>query len=216
MVQGHEEQDIFVRGTNGALVVQSLVSTVAPFSFVDLPHYLYTSELERYRRLRVDVAQTSFFEGREGRTFLELNIANGTTQVIKVVTPVDVILHDLTVTVDEGSLRLSTLVGGTEGGSFSTPLPVIPKNTAAERPTPYYTLQTTISTGGTHTGGTVLDIIRVVASTATSQRSSVGGGIASERGIAANTYYFKLENIGSGSVTGVFSGWWEERPMPHF
>lgn len=216
MIQGHDNQNIYIRGVVGEIVVQPLVSTTAPFTFIDLPHYLYTSAEERYRRLRVDVAQTGFFEGREGRTFYEFSIPSSTTRVIKAVVPVDTILHDLTVIVDNGSLRITTVVGGTEGGVFSTALPAILKNNMTARPTPYYTLQNTLSTGGTHTGGIILDVVRVVASSATAQRSSVGGSISSERGIATGTYYFRLENFGSGDVTGVFSGWWEERPLPNF
>lgn len=32
-----------------------------------------------------------------------------------------------------------------------------------------------------------------------------------ERGIAAGTYYFALNNPGSGTATGVFRAHWEER-----
>ena len=38
------------------------------------PSDLLTSEREKYRRVRVDVGQTGFFDGREFRTFKEISI----------------------------------------------------------------------------------------------------------------------------------------------
>lgn len=216
MVNGHNGQHVWVKGSPANLFVQPLVNTIMPFSAVDLPHYLYTSHMERYRRLRVDVAQTGFFEGREFRTFREFSIPSGSNLVIRANAAVDTILHELTVTVDEGSLRVTTLVGGTPDGAFGEALPVLPKNNMTERPEPIYTSVNTLQAGGSLTGGTALDVIRVVSSTATSQRTTVGGAVSSERGVAVGTYYFKLENISSGDCTGVFSGWWEERPLPNF
>lgn len=37
-----------------------------------------------FDRTKVDAAQTSFFDGREFRSFLELTLAAGASQVIKV------------------------------------------------------------------------------------------------------------------------------------
>lgn len=216
VIQSHTDKYVWVRGANGRLVVQNYTDAVFPFTAIEHPHYLYTSDNERYRRLRVDFAQTGFFLGTEGRTFKELNISAGATYVIRAVLTKDIILHSLSVVIDAGSLRVTTLVGGTEGGTFSENLPIINKNNMSDRPTPLYTLTTSLTAGGTHTGGTTLDVLRVVAANATAQQTSVGSQMSSERGIAAGTYYFKLENISSGSVTGVFSGWWEERDASHF
>lgn len=212
IVHGHNNQGIWVLGSS-YLYVQSLVQTIMPFSTVDLPHYLYTSEKERYRRLRVDVAQTGFFEGREFRTFYEFNVPAGTSQYIRVIAATDVIVHSLSLSVDEGSLRLSTIAGATTSGTYSTPLPVIPKNNMAERPTPVFSSSTELSTGGSLTGGTVIDVVRAVNA---KKDSSIGLDAGSERGIAAGTYFFKLENFGLTVSTGVLSAWWEERPMPNF
>ena len=180
-----------------------------------LSNHLLTSdpmdEVGSRSRVRVDVAQTSFFEGREFRSFLELNIAQGATQVIKVVSPVDFVLFQQTLTVDSGGIRFSAVTGGTEGGSFSTSLPIIGKNRMSDRPTPYYTAQITASTGGTHTGGTEVEVVRVVAAGSTAQQATVGGEMASERGLPAGTYYLKFQNLSNGAATGVYSLFWEER-----
>lgn len=165
------------------------------------------------RRLRVDVAQTSFFAGREFRVFKELNIAapTNTTHVIKVVVPVNVILAGLEVVIDNGFVKVESVTGGTEGGSF-TAMTVFPRNTMTERPFPYYTNQVTISEGGTHTGGTILDIIRLKVENASGAASSVGASQGDERGVAAGTYYFRLINMAStGATEGVFKARWEER-----
>lgn len=76
----------------------------------------------------MDPAQTSFWEGRDFRTFLELNIAASGSLVIRVVALTDLVLQRLAVTIDGGWLKMETVVGGTPGGSFSTTLPVIPGN----------------------------------------------------------------------------------------
>ena len=162
-------------------------------------------------RVRVDVGQTGFWEGREFRSFLELNIAQGATQVVKVVSPVNFVLFQQSISVDAGGIKFSAVTGGTEGGSYSTSLPVIGKNRMTDRPTPYYEAQITLATGGTHSGGTVVEIVRVVAANATAQQSTVGGEISSERGLPAGTYYLKFENISNGATTGVYSLFWEER-----
>lgn len=82
----------------------------------------------------------------------------------------------------------------------------------SEVPPPLYTPQVTLAAGGTHTGGTVLDVLMARAAGATAQASSVGDALSDERGIAAGTYYFRISNEGSGTATGVFSARWEERP----
>lgn len=158
-------------------------------------------------RLRVDVAQTGFFEGREFRTFREWTTATNGSFVIRVTVPLNVILFDLNVTAEEGSARIETLVGGTVGGSFSETLPAINRNNMTDRP--IYSPQVTMAAGGTHTGGTLLDVLRVKTSGNSNFASSVSSGAGDERGIAPNTYYFRITFTG---FIGVFRAWWEERP----
>lgn len=203
--------DVFIKG-DGNIVVQELYSSVQPYTVVDLPHDIYTSTLEKYRRLRVDVAQTGFFEGREFRTFKEFSIATGASYVVKFVCPIDFILFQQSIVIDDGAIKMTATVGGTPGGVFSDTLPIIGKNQMVKRPLPYYTPVTTITAGGTVTGGTVVEIIRVMAAGATAQRQTVGGSQSDERGLAAGTYIIELANVGTGTATGVYSIVWEERP----
>lgn len=161
-------------------------------------------------RLRVDVAQTGFFAGREFRTFQELNIALAAVHVIKVVVPINVILFGLELYLDAGHVDLETVVGGTEGGVFATVLPVFPRNTMSERPTPIYTPVVVLTSGGTHTGGTVLDVLTNKTAANPNFSISVGAQVADERGIGAGTYYFRLTGVEAS--TGIIKARWEERP----
>lgn len=163
-------------------------------------------------RLRVDVAQTGLFAGREFRSFYEFSIGTGQSIYLKFVSPVDFMLFEQALSVDAGGVRFTAYTGGTEAGSFSTALPVIGKNRMASRPSPYYVAQSTIHTGGTHSGGTAVEVFRVVSAGATAQAATVGGQQASERGLPAGTYYLKLEALGNGTATGVYSIMFEERP----
>lgn len=164
------------------------------------------------RRFRVDVGQTGFFAGREFRTFRELNIAPSTTLVIKAVVPINVILFGLKALIEAGHLRLATVAGGTPGGTFSETLPIFGRNNMSERPTPFYTPQVVLTAGGTHTGGTEIDVLRLKANSNTNQASTVGAEGGDERGVAAATYHFRLENLSAtDAITGVFSARWEER-----
>jgi len=121
-------------------------------------------------------------------------------------------LFQQSIVLDDGAIKMTATVGGTPGGTFAESLPIIGKNQMAKRPLPYYVPVTTITAGGTVTGGTVVEIVRVMAAGATAQRQTVGGSQSDERGLAAGEYIVKLENIGSGIATGVYSLVWEERP----
>ena len=169
--------------------------------------------LSDYGRVKVDIAQTSFFRGMNFRTFKEFTVATGTSYVVKIVTLGNVILHGLNVAIEDGALRVLTKAGGTDGGGFSDILPIFNSNNMSVGPDREALIPsvTTLAGGGTHTGGTTLDVLRLKTANATSGQTTVGAGVSDERGIAMGTYYFVFENIGIGSVTGIFSLRWEER-----
>ena len=183
-----------------------------------------TDRLSGFERLRVDVAQTSFFEGREFRTFKELNIAASALYVVKAVVPLNIILFGLELNLTSGDLRLGTYAGGAEGGTFSETLPIFNTNNMSggvNRRRSYsgalYAPQTILTAGGTHTGGTELDVVRLLVANASGQASSVGNVAQDERGVAAGTYYFRLLNLsGANAVTGTFKARFEERPSGFF
>lgn len=179
---------------------------------------MVTSDRAKYRRYRVDVAQTGFFEGREFRTFKELNIPQGQTLVMRINVTVNTILQSVGITLDAGSVKLRTVSGGTPVGSFASNLPIIPKNTMTGTefpapPLPLYVAQNTINYGATGlNGGVDIDVIRLVVANASGQASSVGSAQDDSRGVGPGTYYWVFENFGNGAATGVFSSFFEERP----
>lgn len=173
------------------------------------PKVLMTDGDGESARLRVDNGQTGFFAGREFRSFYEFSIPAGQSVVLKFSSPVDFVLFQQNITVDAGGVKYTAEISGTEGGTF-TPLPIIGKNRMVERPVPYYEPLVTIGQGGTFSGGTAVDVARVVTAGATAQQITVGM-TADERGLPAGDYYIRLSALGNGTATGVYSLFWEER-----
>lgn len=166
-------------------------------------------------RLRMEIGQKAFFEGREFRTFRSLSIPapTNTVQVIKAVVPLDIILYGLELSIDNGFVQCETVVGGVEGGAFSESLTAFPANTMSDRSLPIYLPKVVLSAGGTLTGGTVLDVIRLKVENASGSAASVGNAPQNQRGVGSGTYYFRLTNLaGAGATEGTFKARWEERP----
>lgn len=211
-------ETVWVYGNGFISGVEMRDTSVAPYMIADLPNDVWTSSREGFRRLQVDPGQTSFEEGREFRTFYEFSIPTGQSIIIRALANVDTILSDVSLSVDAGGIRLRTIVGLTTGASFTDVLPVITKNTMSTRPTPFYVPVNTIdrtnaiTSAGLFTGGIDIDRVRVVTANSSAQQSSVGSRAFDQRGVSVGTYYWVVENISNGTSTGVFSGWWEERP----
>lgn len=173
-----------------------------------------SDKLSDFSRVKTDAAQTSFFEGREFRTFKELNIAPSGSYVIRATVLDNIILTSLGVALDSGSLRLGTYVGGTPGGTFSEVLPRFNRNNMSVGPNRRVLLSptTVLEGGGTHADGTELDVLRIKVNANTNFAATVGGGTNDERGIATGVYYFRFLNLSAtDSVTGVWRAIWEER-----
>lgn len=162
------------------------------------------------RRLRVDPGQTGFFAGREFRTFIRLNMALAEVFVIKAVVPVNIILFGLQISLKSGEIDMETVVGGTEGGTFGNTLPIFGRNTMSERPLPFYTPVVSLTSGGTLTDGTVIDVLLNKTADNTNFAASAGQEQQDERGVGAGTYYFRITAI--SACSGVMKARWEERP----
>lgn len=163
-----------------------------------------------YSRLRVENGQTGFFAGREFRALYEFSIASGATRVIKVVTTVDTIVQTFAAEIELAELRVELRYGGTEGGTFNTAVPIFKTNTMTTASN--YTGQVTMNVGGTHTGGTLVDVI--VLNSGNNENKALQS-TATENlplGFPAGTYYIKLINTDGATATGVFRARWEERP----
>lgn len=181
---------------------------------------MVTSTEDGFRRYRVDVGQTGFFEGREFRMVRKLVVATGTPKVFRFVSPVDFILFEQTLNVSVGDLEFYAYRSdqGTAGGTF-TALPVSPigKNIGAQYRKysgARYASQVTLAEGGTFTPANAqiyADYDRAKTSSATAQQTSVSGGDDSVRYLAAGTYYLVVSSL-VGTSEGRYAIAWEERP----
>lgn len=174
------------------------------------PKVLMTDDDGDYARVRVDVGQTGFFAGREARTFYEFSIPSGTSKVIKVVSPTNTIVQNFALELDIASMRLELVVGGTEGGTFNTPLSIFKTNTMTTQSG--YTPQVTMNVGGTHTGGTVVDVLTAISGDKLQKATAITATEDQPQGFSAGTFYIRLINTDGATATGIFRARWEERP----
>jgi hypothetical protein len=159
-------------------------------------------------RLFVEEANTAFLAGRQYFTFYEFSIAQAAVAVIKVVITSDTIMRDFFVDVVTSNMTSEIVVGGTEGGTFSTALPMLRTNNMSSVPARLST--TTMATGGTLSGGTVLDKFILYAGNNANQSTRQHGGEQFPVGFPAGTYYVRLTNIGSTTAIGMFKARWSE------
>lgn len=174
------------------------------------PTKLMTDGDGDYARLRVDVGQTGFFAGREAYAFYEFSIATGASIVIKVVTPVNTIVQRFLAELDLAAIRVELVVGGTEGGAFATAIPVFKTNSMTTQSG--YTPQVTMATGGTHTGGTVVDVLTAVSGDKIQKSSAITASEEQPVAFPAGTYYIRIINTDGATAIGIFRARWEERP----
>lgn len=173
------------------------------------PVKLMTDDNGDYARVRVDVGQTGFFAGREVRMFYEFSIATETSQVIKIVAPVDTILQTFAVELDLAEIRVELVSGGTEGGTFGTSIQTFRTNTMSTASA--YSPQVTMAYGGTHTGGTVIDVLTAFSGANKNKAISSAGAENLPIGFPAGTYYIRLINTDGATASGIFRAQWEER-----
>ena len=159
-------------------------------------------------RVFVSQADPCFFEARQYFTFLELSIATSSSLVIKTVLTVDVIMRDLFVAIDVSAARVEIVSGGTEGGTSGTALTLQNLNNMTTAPSRSST--STFTTGGTHTGGTVLDLFVLNAGNNVNHAVGQQGGGAFPVGFPPGTYYTRITNTGNATLTGLFKARWTE------
>lgn len=168
------------------------------------PTKLMTDGDGLYSRLRVDVGQTSFWSGKQFRTFQKLTIASHGSVTIRATVDANIVLYNTTFTTENSSIEIQLFAGGSADGPW-TSMPIIRKNTMTI--SPQLTSNVTMDYDGVHTGGTLIDLVRL---TAGNKESSVAGE-SDARGVAPGVYYYVITNTGNQTATVVFSGWWEER-----
>lgn len=169
---------------------------------------LVTSPGKETSRIRADVSQTGFWEGREFRFDYEVSGA----VVFKFSSPVNFILQSQTLLSHDGDATLTvwTPDQGTPSGTFGSAAQILPNNAMSD--TPAYTRQVTINSGGAFTPtdpdpNLAKEYIKVKSATSTAQRNTVGGSGIAERGLPAGDYYLMFTGT-DASYRLVF----EERP----
>lgn len=153
-------------------------------------------------------ANRAFFEGKQYFAFREFSIAQGGSAVVKVVIASDTIMRDFFVDLVTSNLTAEIVAGGTEGGTFNTPITIQRTNNMSTAPARVST--TTMTTGGTLTGGTTLDKFILYAGNNANQSTRQFGGETFPVGFPAGTYYVRLINIGSTDAIGIFKARWSE------
>ena len=175
------------------------------------PKVLMTDDDGQYARLRVDPGQTGFFAGREFRAFYDFNIADGGSFILRAETSVNVILYDFTVDLELGDLEIELVGGGTQGGTFTTNVPILKTNNMTDISD--YQTNVLMTGNGTHTGGTIFDKFRIFVG---DNLAKTGSKTASEQypiGFAPGVYYIRLKNlVNNKQAKGIFRARWEERP----
>lgn len=183
-----------------------------------IPVAFFTDRGGPSTRLRVDPGQTGFFAGRMFRSFVSASIpVAGPAVSFRFVSPVNFILWSQELTLTQGALQFEVFTGATDGGSWTTELPIIGVNRMSERPTPFYNPLVTIQTGGSFTGGTRVDLMIVNAGANVGNQSSQNaGGQTTERGLPAGTYFGRFSTLTGGiapvdAALFLFALAWEER-----
>jgi len=166
--------------------------------------------VSEFDRIKVTVGRSCFFAGRQRSTFYQYSIPTTESKVIKVVAGVNTLVQNFGATLNVAALRVELVTGGTEGGTFGTELPVLQTNTMTT--VGEYTSQVTLAVGGTHSGGTIIDVLDLNAGTPARQAVAASATESEPLGFAPGTYYIRLVNTDGATATGIFKARWEERP----
>lgn len=161
-------------------------------------------------RLFVEDGNSAFYQGRQYFTFSEFSIAQAATGVYRVVLTQDVIMRDFFVQLIVSDATVEIATGGTAGGTFNNTLTIQATNNMLR--TPVRASTTTMTYGGTHTGGTVLDKFILISGNNLNHATGQVGGEQFPTGFPPGTYYVRITNTGNTTATGLFKARWTEDP----
>lgn len=169
----------------------------------------------RSNRSQVEDDLASFWAGTQFRVVREITLASEAEYVIRFDRAVDVVIRGFTMSVTSGEVRCEVYRGPTFGGTFSDIIPVLPKNGLASRPEPIYQTQSTVTGGGTISGGTLYDVLDVKTANSTAQSSTIRQNDENMVGApGGSSGGYKFSNPSNSSSTCIFTMWWEELPNP--
>ena len=159
-------------------------------------------------RIFVDTGSVDPTDNRQYFMFHEFSVASAGTEVVKVVIAGDTVMNAFSIKLMAGKGKVEIVAGGTEGGSFSQVVPIFPSNgmsTAAPRVS-----TTTMTSGGTLTGGTTMDLFLVNTGDNVNQSSGVTVGEDFAIGFPAGTYYIRITNTDNSTTSGLVKALWTE------
>ncbi len=173
----------------------------------------FPDDLLAGNRLRVDVGEAGFYEGRQFRIDYLIDIPSGATRVIKFETGGDTLLLSSLIDIDDGAIDYSVYAGGVEGGTFGDPVTIWKTNLMSTSPAPEP--RAVVTTGGTldASGVEANTRIRLRTSNSSAQRETVSGIANDLRGFPSTTAYIVMKSLGGaqGAISGTLKLRWEER-----
>lgn len=171
---------------------------------------------DKYARVKVDQGSTDWFLGREFRNYYEIiRAASWTTFWLRVTATDNFHLLSQRITLDSGACRASVWLGATESGSW-TDIPSFGRNRMSD--TPLETSVLTLAVGGSFTGGTEADLLRVRTTSSIGNQTATNVGSETDvRGLPAGVYAIKIEPITGVANTDALNGklelLWANRPQ---
>lgn len=159
-------------------------------------------------RMFVDSGGVVPTENRQYFMFHEFLVPSAGTEVVKVVIAGDTVMNAFSIKVMSGKARVEIVSGGTEGGTFNQTIPLFPVNgmsTAVPRAS-----TTVMTSGGTVTGGTTMDLFLVNTGDNVNQSSGVTSGEDFAIGFPAGTYYIRVTNTDNTASAGLVKALWTE------
>lgn len=159
-------------------------------------------------RMFVDTGGVNPTENRQYFMFHEFTLQASGTEVVKVVIAGDTVMDAFSIKLMSGKGRVEIVAGGTAGGTFNQNIAIFPVNgmsTATPRAT-----TTTMTSGGTLTGGTTMDLFLVNTGDNVNQSSGVSVGEDFAIGFPAGTYYIRITNTDNSATTGLIKALWTE------
>jgi hypothetical protein len=179
---------------------------------IDLSRDLFDDKRESYRRVKVDAEHSGFYSGEFYRTFHRFTLPAGQTMVMRIEFDFDVILRQFDTKLTAGALNIDIYAGGTTSGTPGISPLIIPVNTMTTNPkqNPASLMDLKIGMNMTHSGGTLIDVDNVIASTSGNHTGDVVSGINDMRGVGAGLYYWVWTNSGNNDAVGVIKTRWQE------
>jgi len=159
-------------------------------------------------RMFVDAGGFNPVGNRDYFFFHEFSLAAAAVEVVRIVIAANTIMKAFSIKVMAGKARIEIVSGGTAGGTYNQSVPVFPVNNMTTAPVRATT--TVVTSGGTHTGGTVMDLFLVNTGDNVNKSSGITSGEDFAIGFPAGTYYIRVTNTDNSTTTGLIKALWTE------